>query len=325
MKRLRIWGLAIGVVFLIAVFAQHDLGAILTAIIGIGWGAFAILPWRIASIFSSAAGWACLYRRAERLPFLYLVQGRWISEAVNHLLPMAQIGGNVVRGRLAHRAARSLQSTLTGPATAAILIADITGALAARVILVTAGFLLLWQRQIFGFAGTVIGIGLSVVPLLFLLAIQHRSLLVGAAGLLRRPKWHRLLEAVDATAQDLAAHLAALYRRYGAITADILWHVTAGLLRVGETWTVLLLLGHPVSVVEALLIDVMAGTVRALAFLIPGGLGAQEGAFLLIGHLLGVAPTLALALAVTKRARDAALGLPALVDWLFLERRMRAG
>lgn len=325
MKRPTMWGLAIGIALLVAVFAQHDPGAIFAAVIGIGWGAFAILPWRIASIFSSAAGWACLYRRAERLPYLHLVQGRWISEAVNHLLPMAQIGGNVVRGRLAYRAARSRRPGLTGTAVAAILIVDITGALAARVILVAAGFLLLWQRQILGFAGAMLGIGLSVVPLLFLLAIQHRRLLSGAAGLLHRPKWHRLLQAVEATAQDLATHLVALYRRWVAMTLDIAWHVIAGLFRVGETWTILLLLGHPVSIVEALLIEVMASTVRALAFLIPGGLGAQEGGFLLICHLLGVAPILALALAVTKRARDAALGLPALLDWLILERRIRTG
>jgi putative membrane protein len=325
MKRRTIWGLAIGVVLLVAVFAQHDPGAIFAAVIGIGWGAFAILPWRIASIFSSAAGWACLYCRADRLPYVHLVQGRWISEAVNHLLPMAQIGGNVVRGRLAYRAARSRQSRLTGTAIAAILIVDITGALAARLVLVATGFLLLWQRQILGFAGAMIGIGLSVVPLLFLLAIQHRRLLSRAAGLLRRPNWHRLLAAVDATAQDLATHLAALYRQWGALMLDVIWHVIAGLFRVGETWTILLLLGRPVSVVEALLIEVMASTVRALAFLIPGGLGAQEGGFLLICHLLGIAPILALALAVTKRARDVALGLPALVDWLVLERRMRTG
>jgi putative membrane protein len=325
MKPRRIWGLAIGIVLLIAVFAQHDPKSIVVAVIGIGWGVFAIPPWRIASIFSSAAGWFCLFPREARLPYLHLVQGRWISEAVNHLLPMAQIGGNVVRGRLAYRAAQSLQPTLTGPAIAAVLIIDISGALAARVILVVVGFLLLWQRHLLGSAGAMTGIGLSLVPLVFLLAIQHRSLLSGAAGLLRRPKWHRLLEAVDATAQDLATHLAALYRRWSAVALDIVWHLAAGLFRVGETWTILLLLGRPVSVIEALLIEVMASTVRALAFLIPGGLGAQEGGFLLICHLLGVAPNLALALAVTKRARDAALGLPALVDWLILERRTRAG
>ena len=323
MKRRTIWGLAIGIALLVAIFAQHDLGAIFAALIGIGWGALAILPWRIASIFSSAAGWACLYRREERLPYLHLVQGRWISEAVNHLLPVLQIGGNIVRGRLAYRAARLHQPGLTGTVIAAILIVDITGALMARWVLVAAGFLLLWQRQILGFAGAVIGIGLSVVPLLFLLAIQHRRLLSGAAGLLRRPNWLRLLDVVDAKTQDLATYLAALYRRRGTMMLDVVWHVIAGLLRVGETWTILRLLGRPVSVAEALLIEVMASTVRALAFLIPGGLGAQEGGFLLICHLLGIAPTLALALALTKRARDAALGLPALLDWLVLERRMR--
>ena len=104
------------------------------------------------------------------------------------------------------------------------------------------------------------------------------------------------------------------------IAAACLWHVCAGLLRVGETWWALWFFGHPVSLADAMLVDVMTGAVRSLAFFIPGALGAQESGILLICGLVGIDPGVALALALAKRARDIILGLPGLASWPLAER-----
>lgn len=119
---------------------------------------------------------------------------------------------------------------------------------------------------------------------------------------------------------EFTEQLNGLYRRLGAVARDVAWHLAASASRIGETWSALWLLGHPVSLADAMLIDVMAGITHSPAFLIPGGLGVEEGGILLICDLVSVAPHLALALAVMKRARDPALGLPALVIWPMLER-----
>jgi uncharacterized membrane protein YbhN (UPF0104 family) len=55
--------------------------------------------------------------------------------------------------------------------------------------------------------------------------------------------------------------------------------------------------------------------VRNAAFLVPGGLGVQEGGFVLIGALFGVPPKQAIALSLIRRVRDIVLGLPGLVAW----------
>ncbi len=320
MKRQAIWGIAIGSAVLTAIFVTHDIGAVLSAIADLGWGAVWILAWRILSIFCSAAGWRCLFRAGERPAYLVLVQGRWIAEAINHLLPVIQIGGDVVRARLAYRAALRQGISITGTAVAAGLVADVSAALAAQVMWIACGFLQLWSRGDLGGAAAGFGMLLTAVPLAVLLIVQRREILHGATSLLNRADIGHFLQAVAAAGMEFTEQLSGLYRRRGAVARDVAWHLAASAFRIGETWSALWLLGHSVSLADAMLIDVMAGAAHSLAFLIPGGLGVEEGGILLICNLVGVAPHLALALAVMKRARDLALGLPALVTWLMLER-----
>jgi hypothetical protein len=62
----------------------------------------------------------------------------------------------------------------------------------------------------------------------------------------------------------------------------------------------------------------LAGLLRPMAFIVPGGLGVQEGA-LLFGHALGVNSELSLAVSIAKRLREVLCGLPALASWQWVE------
>ena len=68
-------------------------------------------------------------------------------------------------------------------------------------------------------------------------------------------------------------------------------------------------------VADAVIIEAVVQAVSSSAFIVPGALGVQEGGFLAIGSVLGLAPDLALALALMRRARDILIFLPALVVW----------
>ena len=57
------------------------------------------------------------------------------------------------------------------------------------------------------------------------------------------------------------------------------------------------------------------------AFAIPGSLGVQEGGYLLLAPLAGLAPEVALALSLAKRAREVLLAVPGLVYLHLSERR----
>ncbi|MDX6769446.1 MAG: TIGR00374 family protein, partial [Elusimicrobiota bacterium] len=65
-------------------------------------------------------------------------------------------------------------------------------------------------------------------------------------------------------------------------------------------------------------LESLGQAVRAAAFAIPGALGVQEGGYLVLGGLLGIAPDTALALSLTKRFRELVLGLPGLLVWQLL-------
>jgi uncharacterized membrane protein YbhN (UPF0104 family) len=78
-------------------------------------------------------------------------------------------------------------------------------------------------------------------------------------------------------------------------------------------------MGHPVSIGEALVIESLLHAVRGAAFAIPGALGAQEGALVLLCAAFGIPPEQAIALSLVKRAADLVLGMPGLLGWQMLE------
>jgi hypothetical protein len=58
--------------------------------------------------------------------------------------------------------------------------------------------------------------------------------------------------------------------------------------------------------------------------MVPAGLGVQEAGVLRFGQLAGVGGDVALSLALVKRLREVATGVPALVSWHWFEvRRLR--
>ena len=64
------------------------------------------------------------------------------------------------------------------------------------------------------------------------------------------------------------------------------------------------LLGEPVGMRDALIIDGLAQPVRASAIVIPGALGAQEGAGVALCAWLGIAREPAIALWLARRVRE---------------------
>jgi hypothetical protein len=92
---------------------------------------------------------------------------------------------------------------------------------------------------------------------------------------------------------------------------------------VGETWILLTLIGSPVALPAALVIESMATAARGGAFFVPGGLGVQEMTVVSMSQLVGVGLEAALALGIAKRAREIIVGVPGLVAWALDTRAAR--
>lgn len=88
-----------------------------------------------------------------------------------------------------------------------------------------------------------------------------------------------------------------------------------------EVWIALRFTGHPAGFSPAVVLESLTNAVRGAAFPVPGALGVQEGGFIGVGYLLGIAPDTALALSLAHRVPDVVLGLPGLLAWHWLELR----
>jgi uncharacterized membrane protein YbhN (UPF0104 family) len=71
-----------------------------------------------------------------------------------------------------------------------------------------------------------------------------------------------------------------------------------------ELYVTLWFLGHPVTFSEAWIIEAIAQLVRSGAFFIPGALGVQEGAFMIVIEAMTGRGVLGLAVAMIRRFRE---------------------
>ena len=80
-------------------------------------------------------------------------------------------------------------------------------------------------------------------------------------------------------------------------------------------------MGYPVSPAEAIAIESLGQGSRAVVFVLPAGLGVQDGTLVAASAIFGIPAEVALAMALIKRVPDLVLGVPGLLAWQTLEGR----
>jgi hypothetical protein len=98
-------------------------------------------------------------------------------------------------------------------------------------------------------------------------------------------------------------------------------HLAAWLGNAAAVWLAFRLIGARIDLTAAIAIESIVYAIRSAAVFVPNALGVQEGAYILLGPLFGVATDTALAISVLKRARDIAIGVPVLLMWQAAEGR----
>jgi putative membrane protein len=313
-RTLRLLALTLGVGVVLWLVTHADVAALVGAFAHIGWGFALIVAARGATIAVDCAAWRALLPRAERPAVAVMLKLRWIAEAINTTLPVAQVGGDVVRARL-------LQRLVAAPARGAASVAvDFALSLFVQILFTLVGFVLLarlgdtksrWP--------IVLCIVLAAVFALLSweLLAKRRVLGVAIAGA-RRLRQRRLAAALLAlrTALGLLAESpAALLRALARHAASFVGHA-------GELWLTLHLMGRPTGFAAATMLESLSLAARSAAFLIPSGWGAQEAALVALAAAAGLSPDAALAVGLVKRARELAVGLPGLAAWGLAERRL---
>jgi putative membrane protein len=254
-----------------------------------------------------------------RPPFWIFFRARWIRASVASLTPVSGVGGALAAIRLATLAG------VTGEVAISSLLLDSTIEMATQVVFTALGFAALLsfvpRLAIFGWALTTLFLGLSAVAV-FATAQRLGALRLLEASLRRlAARWPRLLSLTEARLHE---RLMALHQRRAAAFGSGCVHLGCWFLGAAEIWVALYALGIPVPAEKCLIIESLGMVARSAGFFVPGALGIQEAALVMVGGLVGLSPETSMLIAVVKRLRDVALGIPALAMWQWVEgRRLR--
>jgi putative membrane protein len=306
--------------FLLVVYLIIDSGAaqVAHAMLVVGWWLIPITWFHLIPLAFSTLSWRELISAASRPNAFTLVWIRWIRESINSLLPVAGIGGDVASVRLAH-----LRGVPVADAAASMMV-DTTVGVVTQLIFVLSGVGLLLTRSTghgtLVLAGIVLmGTGILFVATAAFVLFQHRGLFAGFAKFARSLLPEKWQSAFSAHAPVIDQAVVARYRSGWVILRASLLRLVGWAAGAGEVWLVMQSLGHPIGMLDASILESLSSGVRAAAFLVPGGLGALEGSFVLFGALFGLPADTALVISLSKRVRELALGVPGLLVWHWID------
>ncbi len=307
--------LIVGAALFTALVIHLDAGKVFRALYLSGWGLLWVAFAHFGVIVLDAQSLRVLLGPDEKRPLHRLAWMWWIGYSMNALLPVMQVGGDLVRARLLSR------SGIRGERAGATVVVGLTaGVLTLLLFAATGGVLLaVSNKDVINSLNLFAGLAAFGVLLFGFYLAQQRGLFLWLARALERLASGREWLALVGGAEALDGSIVALYRNRTAFIACCLWRLAAWIAGVAEVWLALFFLGHPVSVTEAFILESLGKAIRSAGFAIPGALGVQEGGFLVLGISIGVPGEVALSLSLMMRVRDILLGLPGLAVWQYIE------
>lgn len=319
MKRLSILSAVVGLAIIAAAIIVADPATVADAIAQSHWATAAVIGLRVVAVGSAGFTWWLLFPAHPRPKARICALLRYIREGTNALLPLAQIGGDVIGARLL------TFWKIPGPLAAATVIVDVLAQAGTQFLFALVGFALVIAH---GVGGTFIhdlawALAAGAFALVgFYLAQRHwgeRVVNAALKRLARGREWQ-----INGTFETLFRELRAVHRRRLSLSAAIVCHLAVWFIGALEVWVTLRAMGYSISYSDAVAIESLAQAARGAAFVVPGAVGVQEGGLIVLCALFGVPANAALALSLIKRAADLAVGIPGLIGWHALETRRMA-
>jgi uncharacterized protein (TIRG00374 family) len=242
------------------------------------------------------------------LPFnlregLWLWKLRLVGEMLNLVTPLGGLGGEPAKGFILvkHRG-------LDARTTIASLLVARTSLLLSFLPFLGVGYVLMLGEPALGSSFTgAIGVGslLFAGGILGFFLVQRLRVASTLAAFFHRYRYTAALERVLNEVRAVEDEVQRLYvfaplRFGGALALALLgW-----LLGAIELFAISALLGYPLTAAEILIIEAVVQLVRQATGLIPGSLGAIEGALLLLYGAFAGEPSVGVAVALVRRARE---------------------
>ncbi|AJX22260.1 membrane family protein [Burkholderia pseudomallei MSHR5613] len=307
-------GWPIGIAILLALVVHEGAGDAVRVIGQAGFALLWLVPFHGLPLLLDAHAWRLLLDKRVSLPFLWWIAT--VREAVNRLLPVVGVGGEIVGIRLARWRVPDASRV-----TASVIV-EVLVTIAVQYAFAALGLVLLLAATQESVGARTIGVALALslpIPVLGFVLMRRGGVFHAIerfAGRLLGDS-HRLLQGVDGKRLD--ADIDALMSRAGLLFRAFFWQLAGYVAGALEIYWALAMLGHPISIGGAIAIEAMTQAVRHAAFMVPGGLGVQEATVVLLAQMFGVDREAALSLALVKRARELLFGALALGSWQVVE------
>src|SRR5690242_9510884 len=320
MKRWLIVAAGLGLLLAIAIIGYQGFGAVAQAFAAVGLGVVIVVMLRAIALAGAGLGWWIVFPAAARCPLYACVWVRFIREAINALLPVAQIGGEIAGARL-----MTLFGIAGGLAGATVLVDMLMQTLTLLVFTIVGIAVLATTVADRALVGSLVaGIAIMALALGAFFAAQR----FGGAKL-----FERLLLALAAklgwpaaaNRESLHDNLVRIYADLPRLLAAMGVHLAVWFIGGIEVLVTLRLMGFPIGYGKALAIESVGQAVRAAAFLMPGALGVQEAGFIAVCAVFGIPAAQAVVVSLVKRVPDIALGVPFLFIWHAQESRVLIG
>jgi len=273
------------------------------------WTLPVLIGVHLVQLLLSSVSWRLLFTRpAPSVATCFRL--RWIREGIDSLLPVAQIGGEVIVARMLMK--RGIEAAQAG----AGVIVDVSLEVLAQAVFLLAGIgalaMLAGGRSIEWFGTLAVA---AVAAGGFMLA--QRFGLLRLVEMLADRIGRQFPDLATVSLSGLHAAAAAIYRRGGALSAATVLHFLSWSLGTIETWLVLYALGVPASLPQALVVESLGMAARTAGFAVPGALAVQESGFMLAALSAGLPESAGLSLSLIKRAREILVGVAGIaLAWL---------
>jgi putative membrane protein len=304
-----------GIALLAGLTAYYGFGPVMAAIATSGWATAFVTAARAVALVGAGVGWWFLLPEKLRGPYVFVLL-RFVREALNSFFPLAVVGGDVIGARLLAQF-----GIVTNLAVASVLV-DIFIQVVCLIVFVLVGVSivasLVGNHAVTATAIVLLAVAVPAVTGFFLAlnfgAFEPVMRWLVAFG--EKRQWSAFGHVAD-----LGGWLQQIWRNHRGLSESFVVHLATVFFGAVEVWIALKFMNHPVDLMEAVAIESLGQGSRSAAFVLPGGLGVQDGALVAVCALFGIPAEVALAMALIKRVPDLILGAPSLLGWQALEGR----
>ncbi len=305
MKFFKALFLLIGLSLLAWAIQDIDFDETLVLISQIGWGGgiivgvyflaflFDTLTWHI-TVLSAPLTTKWLYR------FFLL---RLAGEAFNNILPAASVGGEPIKAAML----KNLYDFNYGEGIASLILSRTINTLS-LVVFLTIGLFLVINNDVLDDNYTAVassGLGILSLGILLFFCAQRFRVASHAITVLSKIKLFHWLKKFLRNITELDDILINFYKdHHTRLIYALILAFTNWILGAVEIYVTMHLIGNPISLVDAWIIEAIAQLVRTATFFIPASIGAQEGVFLIFGTAFTGSPATGLTMAITRRIRE---------------------